>query len=220
MDAPDRTTLADAWPIFGLRIRTERLELRLPTDDEILALIDVAKAGIHPPEEMPFGVAFTDPPSPEFEQGFVQHHWSIRGNWTPDAWQLNLGVFHDGSPMGSQSIHGKQFAVYRTVDTGSWLGAAFQGRGFGKEMRTAVLAFAFDGLGARYAESGAFTDNDRSNAVSRALGYEENGRAELAPRGEPRPTINWRMSAETWRSRERPPVTTEGLEACRQLFGA
>jgi RimJ/RimL family protein N-acetyltransferase len=220
MTAPTPTTLADAWPIFGLRIRTERLELRLPTDDEILALIDVAKAGIHPPDEMPFGVAFTDPPSPEFERGFIQHHWSIRGTWTPDAWQLNLGVFHDGVPMGSQSIHAKRFRLYRTVDTGSWLGAAFQGRGFGKEMRTAVLAFAFDGLGARFAESGAFTDNDRSNAVSRALGYEENGRTELAPRGEPRDTIRWRMSAEQWHARPRPPIAIEGLDACRDLFGA
>ena len=133
---------------------------------------------------------------------------------------MNLGIFHDGRPMGSQSIHGRQFAVYRTVDTGSWLGAAFQGHGYGKEMRAAVLAFAFDGLGARYAESGAFIDNDRSNAVSRSLGYEENGRAELAPRGEPRETIRWRMSAEQWRSRERPSVTIEGLDACRDLFGA
>ena len=117
------------------------------------------------------------------------------------AWQLNLGVFHDGSPMGSQSIHAKQFTVFRTVDTGSWLGAAHQGRGFGKEMRAAVLAFAFDGLGARYAESSAFAYNDPSNAISRGLGYADNGRGELAPRGEPRPTVLWRMSAKDWRSR-------------------
>ena len=79
MDAPTPTTLADAWPIYGLRIRSERLELRLPTDDEILALIDVAKAGIHPPDEMPFGVAFTDPPSPEFERGFVALRRHLEG---------------------------------------------------------------------------------------------------------------------------------------------
>jgi RimJ/RimL family protein N-acetyltransferase len=220
MDAPTPTTLADAWPLFGLRLRSERLELRLPTDDEILALIDVAKAGIHPPDEMPFGIAFTDPPSPEFERGFIRHHWTMRATWSPEAWNLNLGIFLDGQPIGSQSMHARQFATYRTVDTGSWLGAAFQGRGYGKEMRAAVLGFAFDGLGARYAESGAFTDNDASNAVSRGLGYEENGRAELAPRGEPRPTIRWRMSAEDWRSRPRPPLTIEGLDPTRDLFGA
>ena len=220
MDAPTSTTLADAWPIFGLRIRSERLELRLPTDDEILELIAVAKSGVHPPEDMPFGIAWTDTPSPEFEQMFIRYHWTHRAGWSPADWILNLGVFLDGRPVGSQGIHGVRFGVYRTVDTGSWLAAAFQGHGYGKEMRSAVLSLAFDGLGARYAESSAFTDNDPSNAVSRGLGYEENGRSELAPRGEPRETIRWRMSADEWRARDRPPVEIDGLDSCRELFGA
>ena len=41
----------------------------------------------------------------------------------------------------------------RTVGTGSWLGRPYQGRGIGKEMRGAVLALAFDGLGAEVAET-------------------------------------------------------------------
>ena len=32
--ADDPVTLAAAWPLFALRIRTERLVLRLPTDDD------------------------------------------------------------------------------------------------------------------------------------------------------------------------------------------
>ena len=55
-------------------------------------------------------------------------------------------------------------------------------------MRAAVLAFAFDGLGAQVAESSAFLDNAASNAVSRALGYEENGFGSLAPQGVARDT--------------------------------
>ena len=69
------------------------------------------------------------------------------------------------------------------MDTGSWLGRRFQGRGLGKEMRAAVLGFAFDGLGAEVAETSAFLDNLPSNGVSRALGYEENGFGSLAPEG-------------------------------------
>ena len=110
--------------------------------------------------------------------------------------------------------------MHRIVNTGSWLGRAYQGRGMGKEMRSAVLSFAFDGLGARFAESTAFLDNAASNAVSRGLGYEENGRGSLARQGVARETQNFRMSAEGWRSRPRPPVTIEGLDACRDLFGA
>ena len=86
-------------------------------------------------------------------------------------------------------------------------------------MRSAVLSFVFDGLGARFAESSAFLDNAASNAVSRGLGYEENGRGSLAPQGVSRETQRFRMSAEGWRSRPRPPVELEGLDACRAMFG-
>ena len=55
--------------------------------------------------------------------------------------------------------------------------------------------------------------------MSRALGYEENGFGSLAPEGVARVTQRFRMTAETWRSRPRPSVTIEGLEACRELFG-
>ena len=75
------------------------------------------------------------------------------------------------------------------------------------------------GLGARFAESSAFLDNAASNAVSRGLGYEENGRGALAPQGVSRETQRFRMTAEGWRSRPRPPVEIEGFDACREMFG-
>lgn len=217
MDAVD---LAHAWPLFGLRIQTERLEMRLPTDGELLDLLAVAQAGIHPPDEMPFGVAWTDRRGAAFDHAFLQHHWEKRGAWQPDAWWLNLVVMFDGNPIGSQTIHADAFATTRTVDTGSWLGQRYQGRGLGKEMRSAILAFAFDGLGAAIADSSAFLDNAPSNAVSRGLGYAENGRGSLSPRGEPRETQLWQMTEAVWRSRPRPPITIDGLDACREMFGA
>ena len=214
------TTIETAWPLFGLRLRSERLVLRLPADDDLPALIDLARAGIHPPDEMPFGVAWSVAPSPAFERGFVQHHWGMRAMWAPEAWTLNLMVELDGVPIGSQSLGARDFAIHRTVDTGSWLGRGFQRRGFGKEMRAAVLSLAFDGLGARFAESGAFLDNLPSSGVSRALGYAENGRGSLAPQGVARETQRFRMTMDDWRSRPRPPVEIDGLDACRELFGA
>jgi RimJ/RimL family protein N-acetyltransferase len=215
-----RTTLTDAWPLFGLRLRTERLVLRLPTDDHLVHLMALARTGIHPPDEMPFGVAWSTIPSPAFERNFMQYHWSMRGLWSPAKWSLNLVTLFDGDPIGSQGIDAEAFAVHRTVSTGSWLGQAFQGRGFGTEMRAAVLGFAFDGLGARVAESSAFLDNAASNAVSRKLGYEPNGFGSLAPEGVARETQLFRMTDDGWRSRRRPVLTIEGLEACREMFGA
>jgi RimJ/RimL family protein N-acetyltransferase len=220
MAADASPTLADAWPLFGLRIWSERLVMRLPTEADLLRLMAVAQAGIHPEGEMPFGVAWSTSPSLEFEQGFVRHHWGNWANWAPEDWHLNLMVDLDGQPIGSQSVYARGFAIHRTVDTGSWLGRAYQGRGLGTEMRAAVLSFAFDGLGTRVAESSAFLDNAASNRVSRKLGYEENGRGSLAPEGVARETQRFRMTLNAWRSRPRPPVTIEGLDACRALFGA
>jgi len=217
--APSSAQLEAVWPLFQLRIRSERLVLRLPTDDDLARLLAVAKAGIHPPDEMPFGVAWTTPEGPAFDHGFLAHHWGSRASWSVDHWQLNLMVELDGRPIGAQTVVGDAFPIHRTIDTGSWLGRDFQGRGLGKEMRSAVLAFAFDGLGARFAESAAFLDNAASNAVSRALGYEENGRGSLAPQGVARETQKFRMSVDAWRSRARPPVEIDGLDACREMFG-
>lgn len=222
MDAvdPQRPTLEAAWPLFGLRIRSERLVLRLPIDDDLPAMLELARAGIHPPDEMPFGFAWTDATGAAFDQGYLQHHWKWRGSWRPEEWWLNLMVEWEGRPIGAQTISGEDFAIHRIVDSGSWLGQAYQGRGFGKEMRSAVLSFAFDGLDALAATSSAFLDNAASNAVSRSLGYEEDGRGALAPRGVSRETQRFRMTLDGWRSRPRPPIRIDGLDGCREMFGA
>jgi RimJ/RimL family protein N-acetyltransferase len=207
------------WPLFDLRLRTANIELRLPTDDDLVELSAVAKAGIHPRDEMPFAVPWSDLPSPAFERSFIQFNWTQRATWRADAWTLPFGVFVDGRPAGAQDISAKDFLVLRTVATGSWLGREFQGRGTGKLMRQAVLALAFDHLGAEVAESGAFLDNLASSKVSEAIGYEPNGMSRLAPLGQPRDLRRYRLTLEGWRSRPRPKVEVEGLAGCLDLFG-
>ena len=207
------------WPLFDLRIRSEWLVLRLPTEVELVELAALARSGIHPPDEMPFAVGWSTLPSPAFERGFIQYHWRTRAEWTPDAWTLDLLVEHDGRPIGVQGIGAQRFRVLRTVSTGSWLGRAHQGRGFGKEMRGAILAFAFEGLGAEVAETEAFTDNAASNAVSRGVGYEPNGIGRLAPEGVAKDTVRYRMTRERWAGHPRPRIVVEGLDRSRDLFG-
>jgi hypothetical protein len=46
--------LQDLWPIAGLVVRTPRLELRWPYDDDLVALASLAGEGVHGPDEMPF----------------------------------------------------------------------------------------------------------------------------------------------------------------------
>ena len=207
------------WPLFDLRIRSEHLVLRLPTDDELIDLAELARSGIHGEDEMPFGVPWSTRPSPEFEIGFVQHHWTMRGTWTPEKWWLNLAVERDGEFVAAQTIAAEGFAVHHVVDTGSWVARRFQRQGIGKEMRGAVLAFAFDHLGAELAESEAFLDNAASNAVSQSLGYEPNGFGRLAPEGVSRETAKYRMTRAGWEARPRPTVDVDGLDGCRALFG-
>ena len=162
---------------------------------------------------MPFGFAWTDQPSPQFERSFMQYHWSTRASWSPGKWSLDLGVWSEGQLLGTQGMDAENFGVRREVSTGSWLAREFQGQGIGKEMRQAVLGFAFDHLGAVWAKSGSFRDNPASAAVSRAVGYFEDGMDVLAPRGEPRELVRWRMHVEQWRSRPRPASRLPGSSA-------
>ena len=208
------------WLSFDLRLRIGHLDLRIPTDDDLAELAEIAAAGPHPPEEMPFGFAWTDSPPDRLPREFMQFHWRIRSEWSPEKWSLEFGVREAGRLVGMQALHAQDFGTFRTVSTGSWLGREFQGRGIGKQMRAAVLALAFDHLGARVATWGALADNVASTRVSRALGYTENGVDEVAPRGVPRELVRYRLSAEAWRGVPRPPVEVVGVEPCRSLLGA
>jgi RimJ/RimL family protein N-acetyltransferase len=206
--------LTDLSPLFGLRLRTPRLELRFPARDELETLRDVALDGVHPPEFTPFSVAWTDDPD---LADFLGYHELRREEWSVDAWHLELGVWLEGEPVGVQAVTATDFPETRTVMTGSWLGRRFQRRGVGTEMRTAVLELAFRGLGAQVARSGAIDGNVASLRVSEKLGYRQVGRSTVAPRGETVGHADLEVSKKEWR----PPfeVKIEGLGTCLPLFG-
>jgi RimJ/RimL family protein N-acetyltransferase/predicted GNAT family acetyltransferase len=206
-------------PLTKLRVRTPRLELRLATLAELRALARVAQAGIHDADKMPFAVAWTDSAGePGFEEGFVEHQALELRDWRPEAWVLNLVAYAGGQPIGSQALRGRRFAEERTVDTGSWLGRAWQGRGLGTEMRAGVLQLAFAGLGAHRATSGAIQGNPQSLGVSRKLGYTETGSHLVEPRGTPVEHLDLELRAEAFTAPV--PVEIEGLEPLLPLFGA
>jgi RimJ/RimL family protein N-acetyltransferase len=204
----------DLAPLFDLRLRTPRLELRLPTDDELVDLYRVAEAGVHPPAEMPFEVPWTDDLA---QDSFLAFQRSAREQWSPDRWSCHFGTFLAGRIIGSQTIEAANLAVLREVATGSWLGQAFQRRGYGLEQRAAVLELAFAGLGARAANSGALVHNIASQRISEKLGYRRTGTREIAPRGEPVLHYDYRIERHEWRC----PIAVEieGLEPALPLFG-
>lgn len=208
------------WPFFSLRIRTPRLELRYPTDADLFALTALPSQGVHDPATMPFTEAWTRASSPELERNSLQFWWSRRASLQPDNWALPFAVFEDGEPLGVQDVGAKQFAIARTVITGSWLVRHAQGRGIGKEMRAAVLHFAFAGLGAVEAYTSAFEDNPASLGVTRALGYRPNGSVVDAREGKAVRHLQFVLPRTDWEPRRRDDITISALDPCLPLLGA
>jgi RimJ/RimL family protein N-acetyltransferase len=209
----------DLGPLFEVRLRTPRLELRLGTPEEIDELGRLAQRGIHPPEKMPFAVAWSDQiGKPTFPDDFRAYHAGLLTAWRPEAWRIDFLVWESGSLVGAQGISSTDFSNVRTVETGSWLGAAHQGRGIGTEMRTSALELIFRGLGAVAATSGWLEGNRSSARVSEKLGYAETGVREISPRGIPVPHHDLRLERTDWVSPF--PVEITGLEPALPLFGA
>lgn len=207
------------WPLFGLRLRTPRLELRLPTPADLDALADLAAEGVHEPAVQPFLVPWTDEPPQRRAQATVQYHWAKWASWQLSDWSLNLVTLAGGTVVGTQGMDARNFAVLREVGTGSWLGLRHQGQGIGTEMRAAVLHLAFAGLGAEFATSGAFADNAASLAVSRKLGYLPDGIERHVVRARPTVTVRFRLDRAAWEAARTVPVEIEGLEPCLPHFG-
>jgi RimJ/RimL family protein N-acetyltransferase len=206
------------WPLFDLVVRTPRLEIRLPREEEFGALLALIADGIHDPATMPFTAPWTDRPSPARDRESAQWWWRQRAEWAAEKWSLTGAVFVDGEVVGVQDMNAEHFATLRSVHTGSWLGRAHQGRGLGKEMRQAILHLAFAGLGTQEAHSGAFFDNEASLATSRAVGYQPNGEAVGPRRDGAARMLNVRIDRATWEERRRDDIELVGLEGCLDMF--
>jgi RimJ/RimL family protein N-acetyltransferase len=211
----------DPWPFWGLALRTPRLELRPDDDPGLAELVATAYQGVHPPHTMPFTAPWTDAGPRELGRNTLRYHWRTRAELSRDSWTLHFLVRRNGRVIGLQSMSGVDFAVTREVSTGSWLGMAQQGMGYGTEMRAAVLGLAFDHLGARTARSGALAGNTASLTVSHRLGYLEDGSTTHAVRGERVIETRLLVTAEEFRVHRPPwPLEVVGLEACLELLGA
>nr|WP_182111600.1 MULTISPECIES: GNAT family protein [unclassified Actinotalea] len=99
---------------------------------------------------------------------------------------------------------------------------AHQGVGTGTLMRRLVVGLAFDELGALACESGYVVGNHASAAVSRKVGYVENGRRRTVQH-----TGNGTVGVEEQHVVVRPetyvrpdgPVTVAGAQALRRFLG-
>jgi RimJ/RimL family protein N-acetyltransferase len=218
---PGTAALTDVWPMFGLRITTPRLTLRLPDDGELAALAALAAEGVHHPTERPFLTPWAEGSPQARAQHVVQGHWWRLGAWEANDWSLGLAAFVTATeePVGVVTLRSRDFAITREVTTSSWLGLRHQRQGHGTEARAGLLTLAFDHLGATDATTEVFQDNHSSQGVSRKLGYQPDGISRDVRDGEVLVSDRLRLTRDRWADGERPAVTVTGLERARRMFG-
>jgi RimJ/RimL family protein N-acetyltransferase len=211
--------LADLWPTYQLRIRTPRLQLRLPDEGELSELADLAGRGVHEPGQRPFLTPWTDGRPEDRVRIVLQSHWADLAGWSAENWSLGLGVFAaSGAPLGMVTVRARDFAVVREVATSSWLGLPHHGKGFGTEARLGLLTLGFDHLGAEAAVTEVFQDNHASQGVSRKLGYEPDGISRDARGAEVLVSDRLRLTRSRWESLAHPRAVVDGIPACRHMF--
>jgi RimJ/RimL family protein N-acetyltransferase len=188
--------LVDIFPAFGIRIECGPVRLRAIRESDVPRISELAAAGIHAegaqPFLMPWNLSETQPLD---SLRFYYREWAA---FTPECWRLLMAVERDGVVVGAQDLKTDDFPILRTGETGSWLGLAHQGRGTGTLMRQAILAFAFDHLGAIEMRSTAWVDNPSSHRVSEKCGYVVDG--------------------STWKVRENARVRQDDLVVTRATF--
>jgi RimJ/RimL family protein N-acetyltransferase len=205
------------WPLLDLRLNSGDLELAPLVEADLAEVVRLLPADL---ELNPTATRFAV--DEQTHRGVVVHqeYWRSYGTWATQGWRFHLAVRRDGELLGLQELEGNDFPTLRTVDTSSWLVESARGAGLGKAMRRAVLALAFDHLGALAAITSAWHDNHASLGVSRSLGYRPNGESLLA-RGDGVDTlVHLRMTLDDWRSAGgAPDVTVTGVPEALPLFG-
>jgi RimJ/RimL family protein N-acetyltransferase len=204
--------------MFDIRITTPDLELRHLTEADLPALAAVLPDDLEQDPSLGWydGLSRTDNRAAVLHQGY----WRAQGSWRPESWSLSFGVFRDGALLGHQALEGDDFTTLRTVDSSSFLVTGARGQGLGKQMRAAVLALAFGDLGARFAITSAWSDNQASLAVSRALGYVENGVSAHRRGNTAGEMTHLRLTRDRWLASGWPHhVAVEGADRCLPFFG-
>lgn len=217
---PTNARTPSSYPPLNVQVHTPRLSLLGATDELLEQLVPVVRKGVVTEPPWPFD----DPmslykDSPDREWSWLRGIWAGRAKVSDSFWRLYFVVVVDGKPVGMQDLIGINFSRLGTVETFSWLSPETRGLGLGKEMRQAVLHLAFDGLGARQADSASFVDNHASNRVSQAVGYLPNGTDWDTRRGEAAEIQRWKLTRERWLKLRRGDIELVGVADCLPVLG-
>jgi RimJ/RimL family protein N-acetyltransferase len=199
-----------------MRIKADWLVLRVPREGDLPALVEAARTLRDAPR---YQLNYLYDDSPAMERGLLQRYWRALAHWTPDSWHLILGIFIDGEPVGLQEMWADGFARLRSAETSSWVRSDLQGGGIGTRARAGVLELAFAELGATEAHTAYLTGNQASRAVSRKLGYRDNGFHNVHRNGETRRNNRMILELLDWEADRPSRLDIRLTGADRALFG-
>ena len=205
-------------PIPDIEIRSGSYRLVIPDEKILEQLADLVRNGVHPEEFMPFSVPWTDTDPDTAADGYVKWVKRSKMQSTPRSWRLCFALLDGDHVVGAKSLQAENFGEKNVVSTGSWIGLSYQGRGLGTLMRIAVLALAFDHLGAKLAISEAFEDNLASCRVNEKLGYSLVRQQELVRRSAIAIQNVYELDASHWRNSHTPEVSVLAPDEWRTWF--
>jgi RimJ/RimL family protein N-acetyltransferase len=211
---------ASLWPIAGLRLQSGPFELRTPSDADLAELAQIYPADVPFDPTLPVGPGTREQ---QAAQAVLRHAWRARAELSPARWRLCFAAYAGGVPVGQQDLKAAGFPGRRIVETSSWVGKEFRGRGYGKAMRALVLHLAFEGLGAVAAESESAEGNDAALGVTRSLGYDPCGDTYAMAGSKVEHRLWARLTRERWslihQGYSIAPIAMQGLEPCLPLLG-
>lgn len=207
----------DLCPPLGHVIHTPRLTLQ-PADEQCAALLAnaVIEQGIHDPLHMPFDPPWTDLPE------VARAQKTFRNAMNRDRDQLTFAIRYRNAPnipigeVSIRGIDGKEWG-HDSVETGSWLLRPEHGKGVGTEVRQAMLALIFDGMGKDYALTASFDNNPASIAVTQKLGYTRLESEFVNNRGERREVLKFELHRDNWTRVDG--ISWTGLEPALNYLG-
>ena len=204
------------WPLHGIRLTTPDLALTAMAEPDLPLVLSVLPADL---DLNPHATTYAGLSRDANRRAIVmQGYWRALGLWSPSDWMLPFVVRRDGEVIGVQWLEGPDYLTDRTVDSSSWLAAGERGRGFGRQMRAAVLDLAFGPLQAEAAISSAVTGNAASLGVSLSLGYRTTHTSVLPHSGEVLQHV--RLERDEWRAGSAAGTTTvASVDAALPFFG-
>lgn len=159
-------------------LRTARLELRTPTNENAAAIAEACQD-----PEIPRWTVVPSPYSLEDAQQFVE---LVAKSWESGD-EATWAIHHDGQLIGMIGVHDITGNVSGgQAEIGFWITAGARGNGYVTEAAGAVIDWGFTKLGLARIEWRAVAGNIASARTAQSLGFRYEGvlrQAHASPRG-------------------------------------